>query len=414
MVDRCTPLRLNSSPRPNVMIDGPRMATQASADVSTAQVSLKDVTLAFLKLGTVAFGGPAAHVAMMEDEFVTRRQWLTREQFLDRLAAANLIPGPSSTEMAILIGYEMRGWSGLVVAGCSFILPAAILVVVIAAAYVRYSSLPQVNGILYALKPVVIAVVVQAFWKLVRSAVKSKWLATVGVVAAALYAIRVHEILILAIAAVLAGAPLLYRSMKSLQGLAVLPFMSMRVVRASAALGVITVPFGLWRLFLVFAKIGAVLFGSGYVLLAFLRADLVNRLHWLTEQQLLDSVAVGQITPGPVFTTATFIGYIIAGIPGAVVATVGIFAPGFVYVALSGLLIPRIRGSKVAGAMLDGVVVGSLALMGVVAWQLGRSAIIDIPTAVIAIMSTVLLLGFHINSAWLIAAAGVFGWLYAR
>ena len=176
--------------------------------------------------------------------------------------------------------------------------------------------------------------------------------------------------------------------------------------------GAVAIPVGLWRLFLVFAKIGAVLFGSGYVLLAFLRADLVGRLHWLTERQLLDAVAIGQVTPGPVFTTATFIGYIIGGVPGAVVATVGIFAPGFVYVALSGLLIPRLRRSRVAASMLDGVVVGSLALIGVVAWQLGRAAIVDVPTLVIAIVSTALLLRFRVNSAWLIVTAGAFGWLY--
>ena len=380
--------------------------------MSTAQVSLREVALVFLKLGTVAFGGPAAHIAMMEDEFVTRRQWLTREQFLDRLGAANLIPGPSSTEMAIFIGYEKRGWPGLLVAGCTFILPAAIMVGAIAAAYVRFGTLPQVNGVLYALKPVVIAVVIQAFWKLARSAVKTKWLAVVALLAAVSYAVRVHEILILAIAAGLAGAPVLYRSLRSSRCLPALLLTQMTPTHASAVLAATAVPFGLGRLFLVFAKIGAVLFGSGYVLLAFLRADLVDRLHWLTERQLLDAVAVGQITPGPVFTTATFIGYIIGGIPGAVIATVGIFAPGFLFVGISGLVIPRIRRSRVAASMLDGVVVGSLALMGVVAWQLGRAAIIDVPTLVIAVVSTALLLRFRVNSAWLIAASGAFGWLY--
>ena len=384
----------------------------ADAGMSTAQVSLREVALVFLKLGTVAFGGPAAHIAMMEDEFVTRRQWLTREQFLDRLGAANLIPGPSSTEMAIFIGYEKRGWRGLLVAGCTFILPAAIMVGAIASAYVRYGTLPQVNGVLYALKPVVIAVVIQAFWKLARSAVKTKWLAVVALLAGVSYAVRVHEMLILAMAAGLAGAPVLYRSLTSPRRLPALLLTQLTPGRASAVLAVTAAPFGLWRLFLVFAKIGAVLFGSGYVLLAFLRSDLVDRLHWLTERQLLDSVAVGQITPGPVFTTATFIGYIIGGVPGAFVATVGIFAPAFVFVAVSGFVIPRIRRSIVAGSMLDGVVVGSLALMGVVTWQLGRAAIIDLPTGVITLVSAALLLRFRVNSAWLIAAAGIFGWLY--
>lgn len=366
----------------------------------------------FLKLGTIAFGGPAAHIAMMEDEFVTRRHWLTREQFLDRLGAANLIPGPSSTEMAIFIGYEKRGWSGILVAGCTFILPAAIMVGAIARAYVRYGTLPQVNGVLYALKPVVIAVVIQAFWKLAQSAVKSIWLGIVGCVAALLYAVRVHEVLILAIAAGLAGAPMLYRKLTHMRKISVGVFTPPKLAHVLGAAGAVAIPVGLWRLFLVFAKIGALLFGSGYVLLAFLRTDLVDRLHWLTERQLLDSVAVGQITPGPVFTTATFIGYIIGGVPGAVVATVGIFAPAFLFVGISGLVVPRIRRSRVAASMLDGVVVGSLALMGVVAWQLGWAAIIDVPTLVIAIVSATLLLRFRVNSAWLIAAAGAFGWLY--
>jgi chromate transporter len=259
---------------------------------------------------------------------------------------------------------------------------------------------------------VVIAVVIQAFWKLARSAVKTKWLAVVAFIAAVFYAIHVHEILILAIAAGLAGATILYRVLTSRRRFPALLLTPITLARASAVLAVTAVPVGLWRLFVVFAKIGAVLFGSGYVLLAFLRADLVDRLHWLTERQLLDAVAVDQITPGPVFTTATFIGYIVGGIPGAVIATVGIFAPAFVFVSLSGLLIPRIRKSPIAGAMLDGVVVGSLALMGMVAWQLGRAAIIDLPTGVIALISAALLLRFRVNSAWLIAAAGAFGWLY--
>jgi chromate transporter len=389
-----------------------RAGEAAGAGAPTVEVSLGEVALVFLKLGTIAFGGPAAHIAMMEDEFVTRRRWLTREQFLDRLGAANLIPGPSSTEMAIFIGYEKRGWAGLLVAGCTFILPAAIMVGAIASAYVRYGTLPQVNGVLYALKPVVIAVVIQAFWKLARTAVKTAWLGIVALIAAVSYALRVHEVLILAIAAILAGAPLLYRALRTRPLLPAFFLTPMTPARAVAIFAATSAPFGLWRLFLVFTKVGAVLFGSGYVLLAFLQADLVDGLHWLTERQLLDAVAVGQITPGPVFTTATFIGYIIGGTPGAIIATIGIFAPAFLFVGISGFVIPRIRRSTIAAAMMDGVVVGSLALMGVVAWQLARAAIIDLPTLVIAIVSTALLLRFRVNSVWLIAAAGAFGWLY--
>ena len=392
------------------MENGEQPATsRVSALASNSRVPLHELALVFLKLGTTAFGGPAAHIAMMEQDFVTRRQWLTREDFLDRLAAANLIPGPSSTEMAIFIGYEKRGFPGLLVAGCCFIIPAAVMVALIAAVYVRYGSLPQVNGLLYAVKPVVIAVIIQAFWKLARSALKSKWLFIVGTLAAVMYALHFHLVLILAIAALLAGAPTLYERLETGDAAVVVaPFAPLHALAVIVSTGV---PVGLTRLFLVFAKIGAVLFGSGYVLLAFLRADLVERLHWLTERQLLDAVAVGQITPGPVFTTATFIGYVIAGFPGAVVATVGIFAPAFIFVALSGVVVPKIRRSPIAGTMLDGVVVGSLAFMGVVAWQLGRSAIVDIPTVTIAVVSLVLLLRFGTNSAWLIIAAAVFGWV---
>ncbi len=366
--------------------------------------SLAELALVFLKLGTIAFGGPAAHVALMENEFVTRRRWLTREAFLDRLGAANLLPGPSSTELAIFVGYEKRGWWGLLIAGFCFIVPAAILVSVIAAGYVRYSALPQVAGVLYALKPVVIAVIVQAFWNLAGTAAKSRWLVFAGVVALLAYASGVHELLVLFAAGTIAAAPLLRRSTAMQMMLTTgLPF--------SAAAADKVTSYSLGRLFLVFAKTGAVLFGSGYVLLAYLRADLVDRLHWLTEKQLLDAVAVGQITPGPVFTTATFIGYVTGGPAGAAVATLGIFAPAFIFVGLSGLILPRIRRSPVAGAMLDGVVIGSLALMAVVTWQLGRSAIVDIPTLVIALTSAVLLLRVRLNAAWLIVAAALFGWL---
>jgi chromate transporter len=258
----------------------------------------------------------------------------------------------------------------------------------------------------------VIAVVIQAFWKLARTAVKTAWLGIVALIAAVSYALRVHEVLILAIAAILAGAPLLYRALRTRPLLPAFFLTPMTPARAVAIFAATSAPFGLWRLFLVFTKVGAVLFGSGYVLLAFLQADLVDGLHWLTERQLLDAVAVGQITPGPVFTTATFIGYIIGGTPGAIIATIGIFAPAFLFVGISGFVIPRIRRSTIAAAMMDGVVVGSLALMGVVAWQLARAAIIDLPTLVIAIVSTALLLRFRVNSVWLIAAAGAFGWLY--
>lgn len=331
--------------------------------------SLRDIALSFLKLGTIAFGGPAAHIAFMEDEFVKRRRWLTKEVFLDRLAAANLLPGPSSTEVAIFIGYELRGWRGLLVAGCSFIVPAAIIVCALAAAYVRYGSIAWVQTVFYVVKPIVVAIVLQAIWRLARTALKTRWLVLVSIVAALLFAYGINEVVALAIAAIVAAVPLMSRR---------------------PALLVISPT--LVRLFLVFAKTGATLFGSGYVLLAFLRADFVEQLHWLTEKQLLDAVAIGQVTPGPVFTTATFIGYLVAGLPGAIVATIGIFAPAFIFVAASGWIVPRIRRSAIASSMLDGVVAGSLALMAVAAWQLGRTAVIDLTTAAIFTVSAAFLL----------------------
>jgi chromate transporter len=344
---------------------------------------LREVISLFLRLGFTAFGGPAAHIAMMEDETVRRRGWLTREQFLDLFGAASLIPGPSSTELAIYLGFRRAGWPGLVAGGVCFILPAALMVATIAWAYVRYGSLPQAAALLYGIKPIVIALVIQALWNLGRAAVRGGLL--FGVVVASL------------VAALLGAPPLLV-----LVGAAL-------VALAARSGRLYAVP--LWPLFIVFLKLGSVVFGSGYVLLAFLRDDLVTRLHWLTESQLLDAVVVGQFTPGPVFTTATFIGYVVAGGSGAAVATIAIFLPGFLLVAASGPLIPRLRSSRLAAAALDGVNAGSVALMAAVTWQLGRAALVDVPTMVIALAGAVLLFRFRMNSAWLVLAGGALGLL---
>jgi chromate transporter len=362
---------------------------------------LHELAWLFLKLGTTAFGGPAAHIAMMEDEVVRRRQWLSREEFLDFLGATNLIPGPNSTEMAIHVGQARAGWPGLLIAGTCFIVPATLIVGAIAWAYVRFGTLPAVTGLLYGVKPVVIAIILQALWGLGRSAVKSSWLAALGVAAVAATALGANELVVLAAAGLLGALPRLDRR-TAVAGMGL-------VWGGGAAPAAAT--FGLWPLFGVFLKIGAVLFGSGYVLLAFLRADLVEHLHWITERQLLDAVAVGQVTPGPVFTTATFVGFLLGGVRGAAVATAGIFLPAFVYVALSGLLLPRLRRSSVARAALDGVVVASLALMAVVTWQLGAAALVDIPTVALAAASAVLLLRFRVNATWLVAGGGVAGLL---
>jgi chromate transporter len=382
--------------------------------------SLKELALFFLRLGFTAFGGPAAHIAIMEDELVRRRKWVSREKFLDLLGASNLIPGPSSSELAIHIGYLRAGWAGLLLGGLCFILPAAILVGIIAWAYVRFGHLPAVAALLYSVKPVVIAVIVQALWGLGRTAVKSWTLAIAGMVCVALSLAQVNALLILfGTGAILAGIRALSRNRKGNQkAQGALTFVSVwrgarmsiaRIFPWAGATGAAAVIPGMWPLFLVFLRIGSIVFGSGYVLLAFLRADLVAHRGWVTDAQLVDAVAIGQVTPGPVFTTATFLGYLLRGPVGAVVATVGIFLPAFILVAISGPLIPLIRRSATAGDFLDGVNVASLALMATVSYQLGRSAIVDWVTAGLAIASAALLLRFRINSAWLVLGGAILG-----
>jgi chromate transporter len=354
------------------------------------QGSLGELAALFLRLGVTAFGGPAAHIAMMQDEVVARRKWLTVEEFLDLVGATNLIPGPNSTEMAIHIGHRRAGWRGLVVAGACFILPAALITFALAGVYVRYGSVPQAKGVLYGVKPVIIAVVVQAIWTLGQKALATGPMFALGAAC---------------IVASLSGA----NELAILVGAGALTALARAWSRRPPAAAIVPVAFSKTKLFFVFLKIGSILFGSGYVLLAFLRADLVERLHWLTEKQLIDAVAVGQLTPGPVFTTATFIGYVIGGSSGAALATLGIFLPSFFFVAASGALIPRVRRSPGARAFLDGVNVASLALMTAVTWDLGRAALVDVPTLVLAGVSAVLLLRFKVNSAWLVVGGAVAG-----
>jgi chromate transporter len=340
---------------------------------------------------------------MMEDELVRRRRWLSREKFLDLLGASNLIPGPSSSELAIHIGYLLCGWRGLVVAGICFILPAAVMVAAIAWVYVRFSKLPAVAGVLYGIKPVVIAVILQALWGLGRTAVKTKFLAILGMLSIVLAFLNLHPLLLL----LFGGAVACVASLTSRRKWGWSTF-TFRTIGIGSLAGTATA-FSLVSLFLVFLKIGTIVVGSGYVLLAYLRADLVVNRGWLTDAQLVDAVAVGQVTPGPVFTTATFIGFILGGIRGAAISTVGIFLPAFLLVAVSGPLVPRIRKSKAAGAFLDGVNVASLALMAAVSWQLGRASVVDVVTVVLAFVSLIGLLRFRVNSAWLVMAGAIVG-----
>jgi len=381
------------------------------------KIRLSELALLFLRLGTTAFGGPAAHIAIMEDEVVRRRRWVSREKFLDLLGAANLIPGPSSTELAIFIGYLCQGWAGLLLGGVCFIIPAMIIVIGFAWAYVQFGSLPQVTWLLYGIKPVVIAIILQALWQLGRTAIKNQFLGALAIAGIILNLIGINILVILFGIGMLSGT---WQGLSRDRSRNWQPLLIMLtaaggfLLAAYFATGLYStgkVPFGWLPLFLFFVKVGSIVFGSGYVLLAFLQSDLVAHWHWLTTTQLLDAIAVGQVTPGPVFTTATFIGYLLAGLPGSLIATAGIFLPSFILVAVVGPLIPRIRQSAVAGAFLDGVIVASLALMVVVTWHLGRDAVIDLPTAFLAIVSAILLIRFGLNSLWLLLGGVIIGLL---
>jgi chromate transporter len=366
----------------------------------------------FTRLGAVSVGGPVAHIALMRDELVDRRKWLTNERFLELLGVASIIPGPNSTELAIYIGHARAGWRGLLVAGACFITPAVIIVLALAWAYVAYGALPAVDGILYGIRPVVLAIVAQALWRLGSTAVRSLPLGVLLVMATAAIGAGIHELVVLG-AAGMSG--LLFTAVRrtfprfGLGGLAiVLTADAAAVATAAAGTGAVA-GYSLATLVAVFLKTGAVLFGSGYVLLAYLRADLVVRLGWLSEDQLLDAVAIGQITPGPVFTTATFVGYVLGGPVAALVATAAIFAPAFAYVALSISMLERLRTSNAVRAALEGVTVASLALMAVVTWQLSKSALVDPLAYALAAASLIVLLSTRINSAWLIIAAATIG-----
>ncbi len=388
----------------------------APAQTSTRpRGSLGELARVFLKLGTIAFGGPAAHIAMMQDEVVRRRQWLDHQQFLDLLGATNLIPGPNSTEMAIHIGLVRAGWRGLFVAGSCFILPAMVVVWALAWLYVRYGSLPEATWLLYGIKPVIIAIVLQALWTLGKAAVKGPLTGLVGTGVIVSYFLGFNEIALLFTAGLFV---MVFENIRhgwrpgnlAVLGLSILGIPNAAVASSSTAAAAVSV--SLTGITLFFLKIGSVLFGSGYVLLAFLRADLVERWSWLTDQQLLDAIAIGQFTPGPVFTTATFVGYVIGRSPGAVLATVGIFLPAFFFVLASSPLIPRMRRSPWVSGFLDGVNVASLGLMAAVTWQLGRSALVDGVTVAMALMAALLVFAYKINSAWLVLGGGIIGFAY--
>ena len=382
------------------------MATGDRAD-------LRDLTALFLRLGATAFGGPAAHISMMEREVVTRRGWMTREEFLDLLGATNLAPGPNSTKMALFIGHARGGWAGFFAAGLGFVLPATLIVTVFAWAYVRFGSLPAFPHFFEGIKPVVLALIAEALVGLGRTAVKSRFLLALGLAALAA-SFFVHELLLLLVAGCISAfvsmsAPAPPQPLSKKSSFLPLSLSKKSLLVPLFALGAPLSSFSLTSLFLFFLKTGAVLFGTGYVLLAYLKADLVERWHWLTSAQLLDAVAVGQFTPGPLSSTATFIGYVLGGLPGAAVATLGIFLPAFALVAVMGPFVRRLRQSRLLGAFLDGVNVAALALMGSVTLQFATPALTNGPTIALFLASVAILAIARINAAWLVLAGGLLG-----
>lgn len=374
-------------------------ATGVAAERAQQQGRLRELALLFGKLGVIAFGGPAAHIAMTHREVVQQRRWLSDQEFLDLIGVTNLIPGPNSTEMTMHVGRVRAGGRGLVVAGASFILPAAAIVLACAIAYVRYGQTPSGQAILYGVKPVVLAIIGQALVKLGRTALTRdplQWIVAGAALVA--YVLGAGEIVVLAAGALLVLA---WRTVRTADG----PTAMVGLLFAAAS----AESLGLGRLFAVFLKIGAVLYGSGYVLLAFLRSDLVVRMDVLTNQQLLDAVAIGQFTPGPLFTTATFIGYVLAGLPGAIVATIGIFLPAFCFVAAIGPFVERLRTRTWTAALLDGVNAAALGLMAGVMVELAGDALVDPLTVGLLLVTALLLWRTTINSAWLVAGGAAIG-----
>jgi chromate transporter len=378
-------------------------------EVGPERHPLADLMRLFLKLGTIGFGGPAAHIALMRHEVVDRRKWLSEQHFLDLVGATNVIPGPNSTELAIHIGRERAGWKGLLVAGSAFIAPAMLIVLGLAWLYVEYGTTPAAENLIYGIAPVVIAIIVDALWKLARVAAKGAALLVLGALVFVFYLAGANELILLGVAAVLASVVANRH----------------RIARAGMPLLIMATPLVRWsaappsdedlpQLFLLFLKFGSVVFGSGYVLFAFIRADLVSRLGWLTNEQLVDAVAIGQFTPGPVFTTATFIGYLVGGLAGAVLATIAIFLPSFLFVAALNPVIPKIRRSQWLAPALDGLNMASVGLMAGVTVQLGRAAILDPLSVALAVSAFLVMARWKPNPGWLIlagAAVGLLHWL---
>jgi len=369
---------------------------------------LLDVTGLFLKLGTISFGGPAAHIALMEQEVVRKRGWLDREHFLDLLAATNLVPGPNATEMVIHIGYVHAGWLGFIAAGAAFIFPAFVISLALSWIYVRFGALPEGKALFYGINPVVMAIILVATYRLGKTALKGRAQILLGALAFAAALLGVNEVLILLTAGVigmLLYAPPIWLKRVSLMAM-VLPLTPLLPVVSKSWTWLDN---RLVLLGLFFLKVGSLLFGSGMVLFAFIQRDVVNHYGWLSHQQLIDAIAVGQMTPGPVLSSATFIGYLVSGWPGAMIATAAVFLPSFVIVALIGPVISRLRQSRIAQAFLKGVNAAVVALIFSVSLALFRSAIIDGWTVIILVVGLVALLRFRVDSLWLVLGGAFLG-----
>ena len=378
---------------------------------------LGELARLFLKLGVIAFGGPAAHVAMLEDEVVERRGWMTRQHFLDLIGATNLVPGPNSTEMTMHVGYERAGWRGLFVAGACFIGPAVLITGVLAVLYVEYGTLPAVEPFLYGIKPAVLAVILGALWKLGKKAITGWPLAVIAAAVSAAVLLGVGEVVALLVGGVVGALALRGLRRESSTAARYLPILFLQPALEVGAGGAASA--SVWKVFLFFLKVGSVLYGSGYVLVAFLEGGLVGDLGWLTQAQLLDGIAIGQFTPGPVLSTSTFIGYVVGAEGGlnpvatAAVATLGIFLPSFVFVWILNPLIPRLRSSAWLSAFLDAVNASAVALMAAVTLELGMDTLVSWPAWVIAAVAAVAALRYKVSAVWLVLGGAVVGWLLA-
>ena len=411
------------------MNEGHTAAEELPSHARASAARLRELAALFLKLGTISFGGPAAHIALLEAEVVRKRQWVTRQQFLDMLGAANLIPGPTSTEMAINVGFVRAGWAGLCVAGASFILPAAVITAGFAWLYVRFGTLSQAVPVLAGIKAAVIAVIGIAIWRLGKAAVKDFGLAVLAALSLAAFFLGVNPIAILFVGGLLGMLAKRAASARATGVLVVLPMLAGRtftastvegtsvswlrrlgmLALASTAVGAAPDRPSVYEIGLFFLRVGAVLYGGGYVLLAFLEQGIVQQHVWMTHQQLLDAVAIGQFTPGPVLSTATFIGYILGGVPGAAVATVAIFLPSFFYVALLAPVLFRLRKSAWMAAFLDSINVCAVALMGGVTFKLAADALRGWPAWGIAALSLAALLRWKVSPAWVVLGGGIAG-----